>query len=88
MKLQITDVNDNPPNFMQPYYSFVVPENAPRGYQIGIVSAEDTDVGNNSIIKYELLSDWGKDVFSLNSGSGVFTLTGGLDYEKVFQVIE
>lgn len=81
--LQVTDTNDNPPNFSEPAYSFDIPENAARGYQVGTISATDADLGANAMISYTVISDWANDVFSLNPQTGVFTLTARLDYEEV-----
>lgn len=50
---------------------------------MGIINAIDPDVGNNAIVSYTVISDWGNDVFSLNPQTGVFTLTARLDYEEV-----
>jgi Cadherin domain len=80
---QVTDTNDNPPLFTEPAYSFDIPENAPRGYQVGLISATDRDLGANSMLTYTVISDWANDVFSLNPQTGVFTLTARLDYEEV-----
>lgn len=80
---QVTDTNDNPPSFSEPAYSFDIPENAPRGYQVGLISATDPDLGANSMLTYTVISDWANDVFSLNPQTGVFTLTARLDYEEV-----
>lgn len=77
------DANDNPPAFTHSTYSFEVPENAPRGYQVGIVNAFDADIGSNAVVTYTVISDWGNDVFTLNPQTGVFTLTARLDYEDV-----
>lgn len=82
-KTQVTDTNDNPPSFAEHAYSFDIPENAPRGYQVGIIAATDPDMGANAIISYTVISDWANDVFSLNPQTGVFTLTARLDYEEV-----
>ncbi|XP_067625323.1 cadherin-related tumor suppressor-like [Eurosta solidaginis] len=79
----ITDTNDNPPVFDEPVYSFDIPENAPRGYQVGIIAATDPDLGDNAVVSYTVISDWANDVFSLNPQTGVFTLTARLDYEEV-----
>lgn len=81
--LQVTDTNDNPPAFLENAYSFDIPEDAPRGYRVGVVRAEDADVGSNSQLTYTVISDWANDVFSLNPQTGVFTLTARLDYEEV-----
>lgn len=81
---QVTDSNDNAPQFQSTAYSFDVPENMARGSKIGQVLASDSDApGVNSQISYALVSDWANDVFSLNPNTGVFTLTASLDYEQV-----
>lgn len=79
----MTDTNDNPPVFNEAAYSFDIPENAPRGYQVGMITATDPDLGVNSQLSYTVISDWANDVFSLNPQTGVFTLTARLDYEEV-----
>lgn len=79
----MTDTNDNPPVFNEAAYSFDIPENAPRGYQVGMITATDPDLGANSQLSYTVISDWANDVFSLNPQTGVFTLTAKLDYEEV-----
>lgn len=81
--MKVTDTNDNPPSFSKAAYSFDVPENAPRGYQVGIIVATDPDQGANADISYAVISDWANDVFSLNPQTGVFTLSSRLDYEEV-----
>lgn len=79
----MNDTNDNPPVFSEPAYSFDIPENAQRGYQVGTIKATDPDFGDNAMISYSVISDWGNDVFTLNPQTGVFTLTAKLDYEEV-----
>lgn len=80
---QVIDTNDNPPSFSKSVYSFDIPENAPRGYQVGMIAATDPDLGDNSMLSYTVISDWANDVFSLNPQTGIFTLTARLDYEEV-----
>lgn len=80
---QITDTNDNPPVFAEPAYSFDIPENAQRGFHVGVIAATDPDVGTNAAVTYTVISDWANDVFSLNPQTGIFTLTARLDYEEV-----
>lgn len=83
------DTNDNPPIFSKAAYSFDVPENAPRGYQVGIIAATDPDeYPINAEISYAVISDWANDVFSLNPQTGVFTLSTRLDYEEVIHSIQ
>uniref|UniRef100_A0A1B0BTW1 Cadherin domain-containing protein n=1 Tax=Glossina palpalis gambiensis TaxID=67801 RepID=A0A1B0BTW1_9MUSC len=81
--IEVSDTNDNPPVFDVPVYSFDIPENAPRGYQVGVIAAADPDLGNNAVVTYTVISDWANDVFSLNPQTGVFTLTARLDYEEM-----
>ncbi|XP_055376378.1 cadherin-related tumor suppressor [Condylostylus longicornis] len=83
VNVQVTDTNDNPPTFSEAVYSFDVPENAVRGYQVGKIIATDRDLGDNAIITYSVISDWANDVFNLHPQTGVFTLTARLDYEEV-----
>uniref|UniRef100_A0A1I8PJD7 Cadherin-related tumor suppressor n=1 Tax=Stomoxys calcitrans TaxID=35570 RepID=A0A1I8PJD7_STOCA len=82
-EIEVTDTNDNPPAFDVPVYSFDIPENAPRGYQVGIITATDPDLGNNAVVTYTVISEWANDVFTLNPQTGVLTLTARLDYEEV-----
>uniref|UniRef100_A0A182F4L6 Protocadherin-16 n=1 Tax=Anopheles albimanus TaxID=7167 RepID=A0A182F4L6_ANOAL len=81
--VQVTDTNDNPPVFAEPAYSFDIPENAQRGYHVGVIQATDPDIGTNAAVTYTVISDWANDVFSLNPQTGIFTLTARLDYEEV-----
>ena len=80
--LQVQDANDNIPTFMGQSFSFDVYESAAKGTQVGKIAASDNDKGDNSVITYNLLTEWGNEVFSLNPSSGIFTLTSDLDYEK------
>lgn len=77
------DTNDNPPVFEETVYSFDIPENAPRGYQVGEIVAKDADLGQNSQVSYAVVSNWANDIFSLNPQTGALTLTAKLDYEEV-----
>ncbi|SPP79093.1 blast:Cadherin-related tumor suppressor [Drosophila guanche] len=81
--IEVSDTNDNPPMFEESVYSFDIPENAPRGYQVGQVVARDADLGPNAQLSYGVVSDWANDVFSLNPQTGMLTLTARLDYEEV-----
>ncbi|XP_060667097.1 LOW QUALITY PROTEIN: cadherin-related tumor suppressor [Drosophila nasuta] len=81
--IQVDDTNDNPPVFDESIYSFDIPENAPRGYQVGEIVAKDADLAQNAQVSYSVISDWGNDVFSLNPQTGTLTLTAKLDYEEI-----
>ncbi|XP_068141663.1 LOW QUALITY PROTEIN: cadherin-related tumor suppressor [Drosophila tropicalis] len=81
--IEVNDTNDNPPMFDETVYSFDIPENAPKGFQVGQVVATDNDLGQNGLVSYTVVSDWANDVFSLNPQTGMLTLTARLDYEEV-----
>ncbi|KAL5018962.1 hypothetical protein ScPMuIL_004684 [Solemya velum] len=83
----LTDVNDNAPVFSEPSYQTTVRENTGRFNPPVIVKSTDTDVGNNSVIRYRL-EDFSDKMsftknFSINTTSGEITLTGPLDYESL-----
>ena len=79
--LVVQDANDNIPSFSAQTFSFDVYESAGKGSQVGKVTAVDADKGENAEVTYDLLSDWGREVFSLHPTTGIFTLTSQLDYE-------
>ena len=79
--LVVQDANDNIPTFAAPSFSFDVYESAGKGVQVGKITATDEDRGDNAVITYDLISDWGNEVFSLNPTTGIFTLTSELDFE-------
>lgn len=70
VSLIITDMNDNPPVFLQDIYQCTISEGARRGSFIGRVSAMDPDVVDEGLLVYSIVS--GNDVmaFSINSASG------------------
>nr|XP_033796923.1 protocadherin-23 isoform X2 [Geotrypetes seraphini] len=56
LTIQVLDVNDNPPVFMQDSYQIAVPELTPSNTFILTVSAKDQDSKLNGIISYKILS--------------------------------
>lgn len=54
--LNISDVNDNPPRFLQPSYDAFLQENNPPGSLLCTVSASDPDDGDNSRLVYSIES--------------------------------
>ena len=68
VRINIMDVNDNPPVFVQQLYRFKIQENKPIGSTINLIAgnqdsdvvttgqvmAADADVGNNAEINYEI----------------------------------
>ncbi|XP_068768194.1 cadherin-22 isoform X2 [Struthio camelus] len=89
----VTDVNDNPPRFPQKMYQFSVVETAPVGTAIGRVKAEDSDVGENTDMTYQMKDEEGVEMFKVttdsNTQEAVITVQKPLDYEskKVHTVV-
>ncbi|XP_055668809.1 protocadherin beta-16-like [Falco peregrinus] len=83
--VQISDVNDNPPEFTQEVYTMSVAENSSPMLRIGRVNATDADAGKNARVNYTLVPQEGKlqpDV-SVNSENGDVYILRPLDYEEV-----
>ncbi|OXB57610.1 hypothetical protein ASZ78_010572 [Callipepla squamata] len=89
----VTDVNDNPPRFPQKMYQFSIVETAPVGTAIGRVKAEDSDVGENTDMTYQMKDEEGVEMFKVttdsNTQEAVITIQKPLDYEskKVHTVV-
>ncbi|XP_075923658.1 protocadherin Fat 1-like isoform X2 [Petromyzon marinus] len=79
--VKVLDVNDNPPEFLQPAYSVTIPENAEQGKQVIQVEAVDRDVGDNGRVSYRLLTY--NEQFEIDGESGVVRVVGPLDRETV-----
>ncbi|XP_048088060.1 protocadherin alpha-5-like isoform X21 [Alosa alosa] len=85
IRINVGDVNDNIPVFSKSLYKIRMPENAAPGTSVITVSATDVDEGQNGDIVYTFLThenDKETGDFSINSETGVITVSGDLDYEK------
>uniref|UniRef100_A0A1X7V4J9 Cadherin domain-containing protein n=1 Tax=Amphimedon queenslandica TaxID=400682 RepID=A0A1X7V4J9_AMPQE len=90
VSIVVIDINDNAPLFDLPFYQLNVSEDTPVGQSLLTVSASDSDVSSiNSALTYSLrdiidMSGSGQSLlpFTINSSTGVITLTMALDYEK------
>uniref|UniRef100_A0A8V5GL38 Protocadherin gamma-C3 n=2 Tax=Melopsittacus undulatus TaxID=13146 RepID=A0A8V5GL38_MELUD len=83
--VQISDVNDNSPEFTQEGYTMSVTENNSPMLRIGSVNATDADAGSNARINYALVQQEGKEkpVVSVNSENGDVYILRPMDYEEV-----
>ncbi|XP_033742322.1 LOW QUALITY PROTEIN: protocadherin Fat 4-like [Pecten maximus] len=81
--ISITDVNDETPSFNSALYTFDLPEDMAPHTTIGRVDAIDNDLGVNGEVTYTLLSQFGGDMFDLDSKQGTFTLKNQLDFEQM-----
>ena len=86
--INIEDINDNVPVFVNAPYTAAVSETASVGTSVLTVQAVDADHGSNSEITYSLI---GTDLFAINATSGQIQVLGVLDHEAtrydVFTVI-
>uniref|UniRef100_A0A6J0U592 Protocadherin-10-like n=1 Tax=Pogona vitticeps TaxID=103695 RepID=A0A6J0U592_9SAUR len=93
LTVQVSDINDNAPRFLQPSYSVYVMENNAPGASICSVSALDPDCKQNAYLSYSIADGQiqGMPVatyVSINSDSGHMYALRSLDYEQIrnFQV--
>lgn len=79
----VTDENDNPPTVVPPLPDVVISEDTMTGSHVFTVPAFDPDTNESGTVAYILLPTFSP--FSINSVSGMITLTGTLDYETTTQ---
>lgn len=80
VRIRVTDVNDNPPEFVNTLFSFSVEENTPFPSPVVSITARDMDTGAGGQIQYSLI---GTTVFSINPTTGLLSLNGPLDFETI-----
>ncbi|XP_054872456.1 protocadherin alpha-8-like isoform X28 [Amphiprion ocellaris] len=91
LSIEITDVNDNSPEFSQNPIQFYLSENNIAGKSIFSVSATDKDANENAAISYHLVREGSQnDILSflnVNSENGHITALKSFDFEtlKTFQ---
>ncbi|XP_008517904.2 protocadherin beta-8 [Equus przewalskii] len=83
--IEVVDINDNAPEFEQPFYRVQIPEDSPIGFVIVTVSATDADIGANGEISYSLLQapEEISKTFEINPMTGEIRLKKQLDFESV-----
>ncbi|XP_065131258.1 protocadherin gamma-A6 [Paramisgurnus dabryanus] len=91
--VQVSDINDNPPRFIQPSYTVYVTENNAPGASICSVTAVDQDSNQNAYLSYSILEGQiqGMPVstyVSINSDNGNIYALRSFDYEQLrnFQI--
>ncbi|KAG5670886.1 hypothetical protein PVAND_001118 [Polypedilum vanderplanki] len=97
--VRVSDVNDNPPVFVNTPYETTVPESTPIGTTIfRNILAQDKDAGVNGLVEYFLIDSpknllHSNDTANVADGNGVFaisyphqgqvTVAKALDYERI-----
>ncbi|KAM4554621.1 protocadherin alpha-13-like isoform 2-T2 [Odontesthes bonariensis] len=91
INVEISDVNDNKPRFLEPVVNIYVRENSPGGARIYTISAVDPDKNENARVTYSLESD-SKNIhitslININSQTGDIVSLQSFNYEelKTFQ---
>ncbi|NXV61321.1 PCDGD protein, partial [Molothrus ater] len=84
VRINVTDLNDNPPVFSKSVYEARVAENLPAGSVVLRVRATDADVGSNGRVSYSFgnVPDVVSSLFAIDSESGEIRTAGPLDFEE------
>ncbi|XP_053692497.1 protein dachsous [Sabethes cyaneus] len=84
VKIEIADVNDNPPKWQNDPINVYISEDSTVGSIVFNFTATDADSGTNAELKYNLSKSTTsqKEFFSIDSLTGSLTLLAPLDYEE------
>ncbi|XP_073932910.1 protocadherin gamma-A1 isoform X13 [Castor canadensis] len=84
IRVQVVDVNDNPPAFTRAEYHVSVAENVPLGTRLLLVNATDPDEGANGAVTYSFHNIDHKvaQIFQLDSNTGEISNKEPLDFEE------
>uniref|UniRef100_A0A096M8N2 Protocadherin 2 alpha a 15 n=1 Tax=Poecilia formosa TaxID=48698 RepID=A0A096M8N2_POEFO len=92
MKVVVSDVNDNVPEFVLSPYTFYITENNNPGASVFSVKAYDQDDGDNALISYHILREKGShdtltSFLNINAETGSILALKSFDFEtlKTFQ---
>lgn len=78
--IDVTDVNNNAPEFQQTSYKATIDENAPAGTSVLTVKASDRDRGENGYVTYSI-TNMTPQPFVIDYFTGLVTTSEVLDYE-------
>lgn len=79
--VEVTDENDNAPEFAQTNTFTSIEENRPVGTDIIKFKAYDSDLGVNAQLRFMISSGNKKEAFTIDSSTGTVYLNKPLDYE-------
>ncbi|XP_068571371.1 protocadherin alpha-8-like [Cebidichthys violaceus] len=85
--VQVSDVNDNPPRFLEPIINVYVKENGPIGTTIHILTTVDADLNENAKATYRLINTSPKatpihSMVTINSETGDIVSLQSFNYEE------
>ncbi|KAM4869386.1 protocadherin beta-5-like [Urocitellus parryii] len=82
VRIEVVDINDNAPEFLQSLYEVQVPENSPINSLVLVVSAKDLDAGTHGSVVYSLFEGDGiSQPFVIHEKTGEIRLQRALDFE-------
>ncbi|XP_048077072.1 protocadherin beta-5-like [Ursus arctos] len=82
VRIEVVDINDNAPQFLQSLYEVQVPENSPLNSLVVAVSAQDLDSGTYGNVVYTLFQgDEVTQPFVIDEITGEIRLKKALDFE-------
>ncbi|XP_077208962.1 cadherin-19-like isoform X2 [Paroedura picta] len=83
--INLSDVNDNPPRFPHRRYHMNISEAAPIGTILGKILAEDSDIGDNAAMNYEIEGHASHIFYIITNNKtqeGIVILKQKVDYEN------
>ncbi|KAM3963659.1 dachsous cadherin-related 1 [Aphomia sociella] len=85
VKIEIVDVNDNAPQWLEDPINIEISEITPIGMTVYNFTAKDADAGANGELNFHIVSSLPstKNVFNLDPLTGSLTLTSNLDFESL-----
>ncbi|KAK2849143.1 hypothetical protein Q5P01_008977 [Channa striata] len=86
--VQVSDVNDNAPRFMEPVVNVYIKENSPTGSVIYTINAFDSDLDSNAKLTYTLLNGSPKNIpissiVNINSETGDIVSLQSFNHEEL-----
>ncbi|XP_017285240.1 protocadherin Fat 2 isoform X2 [Kryptolebias marmoratus] len=73
--VNVTDVNDNTPDFVNPHYKATLDEMAKCGHIVIRIQASDPDSADLSNLKYKIISGNEDRYFNINESSGIISFS-------------
>lgn len=89
--VNVTDINDNAPEFEMQSYKANIDENVAIGTEVIRIFATSKDTGINAEIRYKIINGNINDTFAIDSKTGSIRVANDLDYEQsneYFLIIE
>lgn len=75
VRINVTDVNDNPPDFVSSQYEATLDERAQCGHVVIKIQASDPDTGDLNKLEYKILAGNEGRLFNINRSSGIVSFS-------------